>query len=616
MMKIYDDMRMAMIEHNGFKIGFKSKTLATLSLGASLFAGMPVSVLAAPPTISAYYLSGQDEYSGLDNLKKLSDNIASNKASFNTIVISFVHPSLTNYTSGSLACTGLFDYMCEVKDGKQVSNEKVSKEKAISDFTRLKIIIADLKAQGVSTYIAVGGWNFSCNPKIYDKTAGKENACGNEHSAVYDTFPNPMSKGEIPRPKFESTIVGDDAKKAYRNIVQLAYDLGATGIDVDYEEFWHADINAKEWQLIPDSKDVTAKNNIPPAELMRLGHVEPTGKEGNDVYDDSMEKMTTKADNGKDKYSMAMPFTIQKYNAILQAIYNAIDDQPSSAGKLKVSTAGPAVGGIPNMSDNYGTVFDKVSTLGGAWWGGNLYGLIYNTALLYPDTINRLSYVGIMSYDLDKKDCGPERGNIPCDLPGQVNFYYNQYINWLKAGQDATAGAAITATGKPWPAVEMYPQRLNIAPPILVGFEVGAPATGGLPLGKQELTATVDKVIEQHKDGIIMWDLFKDVRYDKGNWHSDWATPHDVLTTVCNKMGLSGDKYSCSSPVPAKATNISEDVKNKSGIASWRGSGEYQCGAQVEYDGKYYIRTNERGRVKDRDSAPHVGMMWKEIKNE
>lgn len=36
MMKVYDDMRKAMIEHNGFKIGFKSKALATLSLGASL----------------------------------------------------------------------------------------------------------------------------------------------------------------------------------------------------------------------------------------------------------------------------------------------------------------------------------------------------------------------------------------------------------------------------------------------------------------------------------------------------------------------------------------------------------------------------------------------------
>lgn len=217
-------------------------------------------VIAANPKISAYYLSGpaaqvdtQEYYASLDNFKKLSRDISKNKSNFNTLVLSFVQPGFVNYEKNSLKCSGLFGYTCT--SGQSISIKEA--ENARADFMALKGVIADLKSHGVSTYIAVGGWNFSCDPKIYDITASKKDACGNEPGAVYDIFPNPLTK--IPR--FDSTITGKAADKAYRNIVNLAANLGVEGIDVDYEEFWHADINAKSWKLTPDSIKVPLNNS-------------------------------------------------------------------------------------------------------------------------------------------------------------------------------------------------------------------------------------------------------------------------------------------------------------------------------------------------------------------
>lgn len=522
---------------------------------------------AAAPEISAYYLSGPPAESGtpgyyatLENLKELSDKITAEGSNFNNLMLSFVQPSLTNYTPNSLTCTGLFGHTCV--EGKDAS--KGTKDGA-ADFNTLKGIVADLRAHGVETYIALGGWNFSCHPEIYDKTVGRDNACG-PAGEVYDTFPNP-STGTLPR--FESSITGSAADGAYRNVVQLATDLGVAGIDVDYEEFWHADINAKVWTLNPDTITPPARANgdgienasfvpnkilgkpvvqasqqLSDADLMQLGL-------GGDVYNAQME-----LNPNPDNYARAMPLTVDKFAVILKSLDTSINSINPS---LKLSTAAPATGGIPNMSANWGTVAPNSGIYGGAWWGGNLYGLIYNTALLHKEEVDKLSYVGIMSYDLSERDCedGDSPGSeIPCDLVGQVNFYYNQFATWLKTGSGLPADSPFTTShvkvsgSRTYAQASIQPRKLLIAPPITVGFEVGQPATGNLVLTKDELTQLVDETVKYGQSGIIMWDLFKDVRHDQGNWQPNWATPKDVLKEVCTKMGLAGEHYNCEANIP------------------------------------------------------------------
>lgn len=513
---------------------------------ALLTATLCIPAIAAQPEVSAYFLSGpaatagtQPWYASLDNLEQMSQNIANKKAPFNSLVLSFVQPSLVNYEPFSLANTGLFGY---VYNAGTSSRKMATSEQAKADFARLKDIIGRLKAHGIDVYIAVGGWNFSCQPEIYDATTGKTDACGNEEGAVYDTFPNPMTSSQIPRPQFESKIIGAEADKAYRALVSLANDLGATGIDVDYEEFWHADINAKQWKLTPDTIGSAPASNfetLTTAQLMEKGGI--GNGAGDNVYDDEM-----KIVDGAAALPRAMPFTIEKFNAILKSIYKAADE---IAPALKISIAAPAVGGLPNMSANYGTVATNADVYGGAWWGGNLYGLVYNTALLYPQTIDRLNHIGVMSYDLDENDCGGD-SQIPCDLPGQVGFYMGQYHNWLKSANETAAHHTLVKGAKNWSAASVQPQRLLIKPPITVGFEVGKPATGNLPLTRANLNAIVDQTVKYNPAGIIMWDLFKDLRHDGANWQPDWATPNDVLITVCEKMGLQGEKYDCASDIP------------------------------------------------------------------
>ncbi|WP_036772102.1 hypothetical protein [Photorhabdus australis] len=514
---------------------YKPKVNRCLLASAILFSITSGNTIASNPKISAYYLSGpaaqmdtQEYYASLDNFEKLSSDIAKNKSNFNTLVLSFVQPSFVNYEKNSLKCTGLFGYTCT--PGQMISAKTV--KNAASDFVKLKGIIADLKSHGVSTYIAVGGWNFSCYPKIYDITADKKDACGNEPGAVYDIFPNPLTR--IPR--FDSTITGKAADKVYRNIVNLAADLGVVGIDVDYEEFWHADINARSWKLTPDSINVPPNNseNLTTSVLMRKGI-------GNYVYDESMNIVP-----GAEIIPRAMPETVDKFAAILKSFYNSISAVKPS---LKLSTAGPATGGIPNMSANWGTVAIYSNIYGGAWWGGNLYGLIYNTALTYPNLINRFSYIGVMTYDLSETDCGKD-SHIPCDLPGQVKYYYSQYINWLKSGNEVAIPHVKLKGARNYALASIQPQKLLVLPPITVGFEVGRPATGNLPLSKTDLNNILDGTIKYGKSGLIMWDLFKKERYDGSDWEEDWATPHDVLSTACKKMGLKGEHYNCNSPVP------------------------------------------------------------------
>lgn len=491
--------------------------------------------MAQSPEIAAYYLSGADApantpayYASLDNLEALSQQVASQKSNFNKLVLSFVQPSLINYTQNDLACTGLFGYVCDTA----TVNKKPRDNKSTADFSQLKEIINTFKLHGVETYIAVGGWNFSCIPEYYDVTAGKVDACG-PAGEKYDSFPNPG-----PGNRFDNPISGQAADQAYRNVVQLASDLGVAGIDLDYEEFWHADLNAYSWRLTPDSVQLPANNleYLDTAELMSQG-------KGPLVYNNDMQ-----LDPAQQPYPRIMPDTVDKFAAILGSLYSAIDAIDPG---LALSTAAPATGGLPNMSANWGSNAQTSHTYGGAWWGGNLYGLIYNTALQYPDKIDRLSTIGIMSYDLSETDCGGDT-NIPCDLAGQVDYYYGSFFSWLKSGDTLRPGHALIKGAPNYATASIQPQKLLIAPPITVGFEVGRPATGNLVLSKELLDDIAKRTAKYTPSGMIMWDLYKDKRHDEpmGGWDPAWARPNDVLTVTCDVMGLKGKEYDCASTVP------------------------------------------------------------------
>lgn len=491
--------------------------------------------MAQTPEITAYYLSGSDApantpgyYASLDNLETLSNQVASQKSNFNKLVLSFVQPSLVNYSQYDLACTGLFGYICDTTTQKNLADNN----KSTADFARLRDIINAFKVNGVETYIAVGGWNFSCIPEYYDVTAGKVDACG-PAGEQYDSFPNPGTRN-----RFDNPISGQAADQAYRNVVQLASDLGVAGIDLDYEEFWHADLNAYSWRLTPDSVQPPTGN----VEYLDTATLMSRGK-GVRVYNDSMQ-----LNPAEQPYPRIMPDTVDKFAAIMRSLYQAID---AINPELALSTAAPATGGIPNMSANWGSNAHTSNTYGGAWWGGNLYGLIYNTALQYPDLVDRLSTIGIMSYDLSETDCGGDT-NIPCDLAGQVNYYYGAFFSWLKSGDTIRPGHAVIKGSPSYASASIQPKKLLISPAITVGFEVGRPATGNLLLSKALLTDIATRTARYSPSGMIMWDLYKDKRHDEpiGGWDPAWARPNDVLTATCNIMGLKGEQYDCASTVP------------------------------------------------------------------
>lgn len=501
---------------------------------AALTASFSFDLVAQEPEISAYYLTGPDAqqgtpkyYATLDNLAELDKRISAQKSSFNKLVLSFVQPSLIDYQSNYLACTGLFGYTCE--EGQNYNDLK--REKSRIDFSILKEVIGSLKKNGVDTYIAVGGWNFSCIPRYYDMTSQSVNACGPEDE-VYDSFPNPKSPN-----RFDNPLSAEVAELAYQNIVKLASDLNVTGIDLDYEEFWHADLNSYSWKLTPDQVSVPASN----VDYIDTDTLTALGK-GGQIYNDDMSIKP-----GAELLPRMMQDTENKFAAIIASISQSI---ALIKPELKLSLAAPATGGVPNMSANWGTNGHTTYTYGGAWWGGNLYGLIYNVALRYPSLINKLSSIGIMSYDLSENDCGGDT-NLPCDLAGQVEFYYSSFLNWLKSGDSLRPGHAIVKGAPTYAGASIQPIKLLITPSINVGFEVGKPATGNLVLTKDMLDYISSQSAKHSSSGMIMWDLYKDKRYDEplNGWNDDWARPSDVLKSLCEKMGLGSDVYNCSSNI-------------------------------------------------------------------
>jgi chitinase len=188
------------------------------------------------------------------------------KLPFNKINLAFARPTMDRYVSGSLAYTGIAGYY------EQGSGQ------GVEAFKKLKKIVALLKAKNVEVYLSLGGWDYSCNYPLYlDKCGPAPSPDGEQYDYFLDVrteVPDPTegpSKGQlIPNPDLAQ------AQKSYDNALKLAIDLGVQGIDVDYEEFWHADKFAILWRANPYAGDIfenilNAQGGITYSNLIKYG---------------------------------------------------------------------------------------------------------------------------------------------------------------------------------------------------------------------------------------------------------------------------------------------------------------------------------------------------------
>ncbi len=132
------------------------------------------------------------------------------------------------------------------------------------------------------------------------------------------TDPNTGISSLLPGSGLYNTLKRDP----YADFVSLAKDLGAAGVDIDYEEDWHADFHKQG----------------------------PAGG------------------------PWTLPQTVYKYSAILKDVQLNIAAQ--APGMLLSSPTGAASGWAGN------------------WWGGNLKGLVIESAALYPDLIAFVASTG------------------------------------------------------------------------------------------------------------------------------------------------------------------------------------------------------------------------------
>jgi len=219
-------------------------------------------------------------------------------------------------------------------------------------------------------------------------------------SQVFSSFPYPFGYPSSGLPLgLTPAIAGSDTGgyNHYQSLVHLANDLGVNGIDVDYEEFWHAD-----WYRLD--------------------------------YSGNHDR------NPKSKGPWVLPYTVAKYAWILYSVENNIKLINSD---LLISVAAPAVGAIPIGNPNTAHNWQ-------IWWGGNLKGLIAQmikplnkknwtqiakTPISGKDIIEKLTGgIGVMTYDLQAGlQNDPLAGtDLYNTLAGQIAFYMNSYYNLLK----------------------------------------------------------------------------------------------------------------------------------------------------------------------------------------
>jgi len=205
----------------------------------------------------------------------------------------------------------------------------------------------------------------------------------------------------------------------YRDLVSLAKELNCTGVDIDYEEFWHADTFKSVGQ--------GGSASTGPWELHQ---------------------------------------TTYKLAAILKDVSDGID---ATAPSMKLSTAAPAVGA------------PAVGAWGGKWWGGNLKGALLELNTRFPALLAKLiasSGVNVMTYDLSDN---PEFHECPadqvCTLDKQVGFYMDTYTS---AGIPANVGYELGTPAYPSPTHDKAHQLpLTVEALGLIATSVQPKATGG-----------------------------------------------------------------------------------------------------------------------------------------
>ncbi|WP_131794561.1 glycoside hydrolase family 18 protein [Fluoribacter gormanii] len=431
----------------------------------------------------------------------VNDLLKLKKPNFNRVIFSFVRPTLIDYQQGNLAATGILGYFTD-HDGK-----------GAQAFNALKSAIKLSEEKKIQTFLAVGGWNYSCNFNEAQEACGPAPSATNQ--VLYDWFPDPTDPDQAVK-----------AKTSYENLVKLANDLGVDGIDFDYEEVWHADQYAVAWgpstsgewstdiaQSILNAGGPTYKN------LMKYG-----------------------INSGS---SYVMPKTIDKVDAILHAIMNN-----PNAKYLKFTTASPPVGARPITGFVSGDKYPDIDTKGGLWWKGNLKGLWYQLANKDEAIVSRFDSMGLMTYDLCGDNavvCAPY-ANGPLDLPGQISAYMNDYTNWLKADRVSKPSLTIDSIGK----VTFLPAKYHINAKIQFGFEVNQPAYPKNISGQLQLTKQlVDKILGQQKGsgGVIIWQMYS----RKNTAVSDATTVKYTINQSCKTFLANDSRYDCNADFPGSS---------------------------------------------------------------
>lgn len=438
----------------------------------------------------------------IDTLQQyINDLNTVDKVNFNRVIFSFIKPTLTDYQSGSLANTGILGYFHE-GDGH-----------GISAFELLKTAVILSKSKNIQTFLSVGGWNYSCNYEIYGSKCGDPPS--EEEGIYYDYFPDPTSSSE-----------SEIAKISYANVVKLVNDLGIEGIDVDAEEFWHADKYAVQWNGNPWATSVA--NDI-------LANGGPT-------YDNLMTYGTGAATSSG---PAAMPKTVAKMNAILNLL-----ESNSGASNLLFSSAAPPVGARPITGFVYGDNVPDIYSYGGLWWLGNLKGLWYHLTEVDSSLVSRFDSLGLMTYDLcgSGTNCAPYGGG-PTDLAGQVDAYMDDYLNWLKASSPTAANMTVDQNGK----VIFLPAKYKLPTKIQFGFEVNQPAYPKDVSGQLQLTdELVDTILAQQKstaDGVIIWQM-----YSIPNTAAHGTTTQYTIQQSCKTFLLNDNRYNCDAAFPSSVT--------------------------------------------------------------
>ncbi|MBI2786045.1 MAG: hypothetical protein HYX60_06975 [Legionella longbeachae] len=420
------------------------------------------------------------------------------KPNFNRVIFAFVKPNLINYQSGNLAGTGILGYFND-HDGNGAQAFKV-----------LKAAVNLSKEKNIQTFLSVGGRNYSCNLDMAQGTCGPPSSATN--MIFYDWFPDPTDKEQA-----------STAQISYSNLINLANDLGVNGIDIDYEEYWHANKYAINWGPSSGGTDI-AKSII---------------AAGGPSYDNLMKYGILSGS------SYVMPKTIDKVNAILHAIL-----ENPEAKYLKFSAAVPPVGARPITGFVHGDNYPDIYTKGGLWWKGNLKGLWYNLIDKEVALASRFDSLGVMTYDLcdhNPIQCAPYAKG-PMDLEDQVNIYMKDYTNWLKSDLVTKPELTIDDNGK----VTFLPAKFKINSKIQFGFEVNQPTFPNNINGQLQLTnQLVDKILTQQKNsgGVIIWQMYS----KKNKAVPDATTVQYTIKQSCKTFLNNDIRYDCNADFPSVA---------------------------------------------------------------